>query len=204
MNKKYLTAVCLMLSGCVSHTTNLSAPNHYNPNTVKIVDKTFDDTQKNIVSRLSKSFFVINNIEKESGIISISFSSDNPYEYIDCGELKSTIGGKTSQINLSRDQTYPWPYQQSIYTLEGTVFRDVSLSGRVNIYIEQASSSTTEVNANTKYVVETVESFSNNLGQSLNQLRNSVTFQTNTVGLLQNIRCRSTGKLEEIILELSD
>jgi hypothetical protein len=112
------------------------------------------------------------------------------------------VDGKTTSIDLSRDETYAWPYQRGVYRFSGTARRDVSLSGRVNIYVEAKGEESTEINANTKYVVSVLESFYNNNGQSLNQIKTETTFQTGTTGSMYNIVCRGTGELEEKILAL--
>jgi len=190
----------IFLGGCATHSAMLSKPLAHNAKTQKTVEKSFDSAWKEMVSGLSKSFFVINNIEKESGIINVSYSSDDPYEFIDCGVLNSTVDGKTTAIDLSQDQTYPWPYRQGVYTFAGKARRDVSLSGRVNIYLEKKGDSSTEINVNAKYVVSAVEQFFSNTGVALNRVKNDTTFQTGTTGSMQNIVCRSTGQLEKQIL----
>lgn len=188
------------LVGCASQKVQLSAPASYDSNTKRVVQKSFDEAWKEMVSGLSKSFFVINNIEKESGIVNVSFSADDPSQFIDCGNVTVTIGNESRTIDAAKDAQFPWTYHQGIYTFVGSDHRDVSLNGRVNIYLEEHGENATEIDANTKYVVNATEQFYGNGGQPLNQITTNTTFQTGTSGSMQNIVCRSNGRLEQRIL----
>lgn len=55
-----------------------------------VVQKSKSDLWKQIVPMLGKQFFVINNLDKESGIINVSYSG-NPESYVDCGILDSFV-----------------------------------------------------------------------------------------------------------------
>jgi len=59
------------------------------------VTKSYAQVWDVLVKQLSKSFYVINNIDKESRIINVSFSTNSPAEYIDCGRtLRTYTQGK--------------------------------------------------------------------------------------------------------------
>ena len=85
--------VFLMLSvlaiGCAT-SLDYRPPNNILPqkNSVEI-NKSKDELWKQIVPALGKNFFIINNLDKESGIINISYSGD-PEKYINCGHIKSS------------------------------------------------------------------------------------------------------------------
>lgn len=68
-----------------------------------VVRLPFSDTWDLLIGQLSKSFFVINNVEKVSRIINVSFSTDKPEEYIDCGTSERTF----QYANESQTYTYP-------------------------------------------------------------------------------------------------
>src|SRR3972149_6139198 len=106
-----LTSIVMsgLMSGCISLCL-LFLPNSKGTNTEKYIDNSpIQVSNEIVVSRpqsevwdilvkeLSKSFYVINNIDKESRIIKVSFSSNNPSEYIDCGKAYRTYaqGKKT-------------------------------------------------------------------------------------------------------------
>src|SRR6266446_73629 len=50
-----------------------------------VVSKPFDSVWDSFVRNLAKSFYVINNIDKQSRIINVSFATDTPETYADCG-----------------------------------------------------------------------------------------------------------------------
>ena len=62
------------------------------------IDRPFEVVWDELVKKISKSFYVINNIEKASRIINLSFSTDTPVEYVDCGETTREYG-KTPNIS---------------------------------------------------------------------------------------------------------
>jgi hypothetical protein len=50
------------------------------------ISEPFDTVWDRLVGRLATGFFVINNIDKASRFINVSFSSDTPESYVDCGQ----------------------------------------------------------------------------------------------------------------------
>lgn len=55
-----------------------------------IVNSPFEDTWDRLIKNLSREFFVINNVEKVSRIINVSFYTDTPGDLIDCGMTTRT------------------------------------------------------------------------------------------------------------------
>ena len=68
-----------------------------------VVRLPFSDTWDLLIGQLAKSFFVINNVEKVSRIINVSFSTDKPEEYVDCGTSERTF----QYADESQTYTYP-------------------------------------------------------------------------------------------------
>ena len=145
-------AAAVLLSACASQTVVTSDPGRHTVETEKSVNKGFDEAWMELVSGLSKSFFVINNIEKASGIINVSFSSDEPSEFIDCGTAHGTISGAPFTYSIASPGKNPSVYQQGIYTFAGSSLRDTDVQGRVNIFMQKVSEDTTTVTVNAKYV----------------------------------------------------
>jgi hypothetical protein len=54
----------------------------------RLIGEASDVVWRRLVGRLADSPFVINAIEKESRVISLSFSTDHPERYVDCGRSK--------------------------------------------------------------------------------------------------------------------
>ena len=75
-----------------------------------IVSKPFETVWDSFVRELAKSFYVINNIDKQSRIINVSFSTDTPETYVDCGITTHTYSRgderQTYKYNLASASTY--------------------------------------------------------------------------------------------------
>lgn len=171
----------------------------------KVIDKPREAVWNASVPELGKQFFVINNLDKSSGLINISYSGD-PEKYIDCGRITSYVK------NLAGERTYDFPgakAQQSYEVMNGNglfmVERKMSVEGRVNLVFEEVSPNQTKVTANTRYVVQRQQTVrgSNNFSRSasesisFNSGRSSA-FPANADG--RTSECMANGALEDEIL----
>lgn len=178
-----------------------------------------------LVKELSKSFYVINNIDKESRIINVSFSSTSPAEYVDCGKSHRTYtqGDKTEVYDY--DVAGSAEFKIATARQEHPSFanyiivrREPILEGRSNIYIapDEKDNTKTIVTVNTRYIWSVrvkAEAFAQHVsGNILSRGRlpeenTTVTFSTNKpgqqdIGDGSKITCFSKGKLERDILEM--
>jgi hypothetical protein len=172
----------------------------------KVIDRPREAVWNASVPELGKQFFVINNLDKSSGLINISYSGD-PEKYIDCGRVTSYVK------NARGERTYDFPgakSQQSYEIMNGNglffIDRKMSLEGRVNLVFEELSPNRTKVSANTRYVVhrqQTVRSAANNFPQSVTE---DISFNTGGSSSFPAIAdgratgCVATGALEREIL----
>ena len=201
-----LVAVSLV-AGCagkldyVRPTTPAAASTNY-----KIIDKPREAVWNASVPELGKQFFVINNLDKSSGLINISYSGD-PEKYIDCGRVTSYVknarGERTYDFSGAKaQQTYEVMNGNGLFFIE----RKMSLDGRVNLVFEELNPKQTKVTANTRYVVQrqqTVRSAANNFPQSASDSISfnsgaSSSFAANADG--RATECVATGSLEREIL----
>ena len=119
----------------------------------KIIDKPREVVWNASVPELGKQFFVINNLDKSSGLINLSYSGD-PEKFIDCGHITSYVK------NLQGERTYDFPAakaDENYELMEGNLYfihRKMSVEGRVNLVFEELSPNQTKVTANTRYVVQ--------------------------------------------------
>ena len=85
-----LVVAFFMASGCSGRLDYMRPqPRIYAPNTVTI-DLSKDALWAKMIPALGKEFFVINNLDKASGLINISYSGD-PERYVDCGIITSQV-----------------------------------------------------------------------------------------------------------------
>lgn len=172
----------------------------------KIIERSRDDVWNKSVAQLGKQFFVINNLDKSSGLINISYSGD-PEKYVDCGTITSYVK------NAVGERTYQFPAssaQKSYEVMETPnllfVNRKMSLEGRINLVFEDLGGNKTQVTANTRYAITKQVEVRNTQGQTQN-LSDTVSFNSGDSGTFSTLNpnnpateCKSTGRLEQDIL----
>jgi len=196
------------LGGCAGHMDYARPTTHAEAGSnVVVISKSRDAVWASAVPELSKRFFVVNNLDKASGFINLSYSGD-PEKYVDCGRVTSFVK------NARGERTYEFAgstAQKSYEVLNpGGLFfidRRMSLEGRVNLVFEEVSPTETRVTANTHYVVtrhSTARAASNNnTGSSTDTIAfNSGSSAAFPIGAGQTVatECTPTGVLEQDIL----
>lgn len=224
----FLAVTAFLMTGCA--TTTPSTFQYSEPEAVHsitneiIVSEDFDTVWNRMVKELSDSFFVINNIDRESRLINLSFSSDDPTDYIDCGSTERTFDFKgksqtykyavagNNQYKLLR--TWNPPVNQP---LVAEIRRDSQLDGRINLYVAPVDDSSTEMTVNVRYaysvnVSGTITRYSafgdpasaENLRTETTDGPSFNTGQTSTVQWEDGpVTCRAKGTLEKRILSLA-
>lgn len=181
-----------------------------------------------LVKSMATSFFVINNIDKESRIINLSFSSDKPQDYVDCGKTRRTyFDGKTTETFEYRTTDNIATYKVAsnfqptpAITQTFLLLRTAKLEGRANVYVAPEDNGT-RITVNTKSAVRikvdgaavNVNTFGHEVGRQMLPPQN-VELTAVTKGPTQNtlpsaqrvdtITCYSTGALEKAILDLAN
>jgi hypothetical protein len=214
--------------GCATQGVNTfrhSDGNFKRVNNEKVVSHPQSQVWDGLVKELSKSFFVINNIDKESRIINLSFNTDSPQEYIDCGKTYRTYtqGGKV--VNFEYEVAGPSQYKMASPNQPGPAFsgyiivnRRPVLEGRSNIYIapDEINKNNSIITVNTRYIFTTktkgtyyIEHFSGKVTPMQNIPEESFNVSFNTAELGKHIlidgtevKCFSKGLLEERILQM--
>ncbi len=152
------------LSSCATVGNNsvsyIEPPSDGLPNNTEVIDQPFNAVWDKLVGELSSSFFVINNIDKESRLINISFISKEPEKYIDCGVTKRRFSfGKENRdysYKVSESSSYKYAGKWGVYQNLPSIFdihRNTSLEGRINIYVAPVSGDKTKVSVNIRYIL---------------------------------------------------
>lgn len=198
-----------VLAGCASSQFDYVPPTTQAPQTQfkKTVDKPRDVLWDAAVPALGKEFFVINNIDRASGLINVSYSGD-PHAYIDCGHMSGFFSNAHGRRDFSFDGSEKdASYDQYKHPNAFHVQRHMNLEGRMNIIFESPTAGTTTVTVNARYIVEKrayVQLFTGQSGSNVDQ----IAFSTNSSGSFaptndgNTTTCVATGKLEESILGL--
>lgn len=173
----------------------------------KLIQRPRDAVWASSVPALSKQFFVINNLDKSSGLINLSYTGD-PEKYIDCGRITSFVK------NAQGERTYDFAgakAQQNYEILNpgaGLFFLDrrMSLEGRVNLIFEEVDASTTRVTANTRYVVTRAQIVRAAAGGFPQNSNDSISFNSGTSAPFpanqrgEFAECAARGVLEQEVL----
>ena len=172
----------------------------------KIIDKPREEVWNHAVPALGKQFFVINNMDRASGFINISYAGD-PERYIDCGEITSYVK------NARGERTYKFPGSKADQTYElmthnwFRIERKMALEGRVNLVFEEVTPTSTRVTATTRYVVTRTARVTDVNNRSDTQA-NTISFSSGSGASFpahsdgRATECVSTGRFESEVLSL--
>ena len=206
---KVVVIACLLV-GCASATASYRGPDaSVRPNYSKEINRPKDQVWNDAVAALGQRFFVINNIDKASGLMNISYSGD-PARYVDCGRITINVSGpnaKTQTLDAAAaDARYESVAPLPPYGLPGTVQvrRQMALEGRVNVIFETIGPESTRITTATRYVL------TRKLAASHAQLPYSDTVGFNgnekgsfpPLGASPPLECVATGELEKSILSV--
>ena len=195
---------------CASTNVNYSPPRDAKETTTATLKDPFEAAWTKSVRALGGSFFVMNNIVKDSKIINLSYSGD-PEKYVDCGLISVNVSESTGT------STYQFPGARKSVQFKfakgfrsSVVNRQMSLEGRINILFEELNKNETGVKVVVRYVVtrtgtETVTDHLNNRSATLPL--SPLSFNFNTGGSdsatgESTSTCRPTGEMEKTLLEL--
>jgi hypothetical protein len=227
MHKLWVIVAVAVLSGCA--TQGVSSFKYLERSPTRVANEiTISKPQPRVwdglVKELSKSFFVINNIDKESRIINLSFSSNSATDYVECGQTHRVYQQGSKKEVYDYDVAGPATFKfaasrqaHASFAYYAIVQRETSVEGRSNIYLapDEKDSSTTIMTVNTRYILTIktrgqayAEHVNGNVfpQENLPERTHTVMFNTNQPGQGgsggEMITCFSKGKLEKDILDL--
>ena len=123
---KYISVgLVLLVAACTQYRYDLPFETRPYENS-RTLNESYDDAWRSVIDHLSATSFAIDNFEKDSGLITFSFSQSNISLYVNCGGLKQ-IGFNGSYADFLK------------HTAKGT------LSGKVNISVREISENKTTV-----------------------------------------------------------
>lgn len=209
MRKFFSLVLVAGLAGCAGKVDYVRPNQPQNFTSQRTIDKPRDAVWSASVPELGKQFFVINNLDKSSGLINVSYSGD-PESYVDCGHITSFVK------NVRGERTYDFPgsrAQQSYELMNGSglfiVERKMSLEGRVNLVFEEVSQTQTKVTASTRYIINRNQTARNTVNNIPRSFSDSISFNSNSRASFPSsdndgraTECVSTGKLEREILSV--
>jgi len=198
---------------------------YYRPNmkTIKndiYIEEAFETVWNRVVKNIAKSFFKINNIDKDSRIISISYTIPDYRTYIDCGRSVINITDHrnrketfafidASDTNYVTVCTYEHELKHDfvVLPLKNFITRNVYLEGIANYYLAPKKDGT-NIYINARLIIKVIEKIETVYFDGFgifSHARNNTTSNmciadTNNYCYIDYMKCCSTGKLEEFLL----
>lgn len=137
--------------GCQKHTTTSGAPPVVKATANSIViNQPFDQVWSRFIPTVSKKFFEIDIVDKNSGIVSVSFHAD-PEEYVDCGTLHVRSGAHKTDFPVARAHQ-AWAVEEPRMMVQYQA-QTVTLNGKMHIVFERLSETSTKVTVDIRYVL---------------------------------------------------
>ena len=158
-------------------------------------NKNFDETWTSVIDFVSDSFFKIENIEKDSGLLTLSFGSKEAENFIDCGDFEYTL--------FFTGEEFKGSYID--YAKSGLL---AVLEAKMNINIRKIDSESTKISINTNYTFSTQHALGY-YDPKLNQTYSFVSGGYQTINVINPISgsiptrtCRSTNFAENTIFDV--
>lgn len=209
MNKLYsilLLAILLVATGCGKMERKYTPPMEYSPVISREYKCSFDKVWRATIDSLSESFWTLDNIEKDSGILTLSCTFPDPTDWIDCGRTRHQA--KMPTWNINQDITYDNASKiQALIVVkeDGTAFdkmlRTVKVSARCNVIVKQKGHDSTTVTINTKYAV--IVDYKFKYGLHFYPSTHDVGFSNRDIGIFEDGEaaiCRSKNTFEAELL----
>lgn len=196
--------LAVLISGCgaTSNITYVEPPVN-SINTSLSIDDSKDEVWARLVKNLSENFFIINNLEKDSGLINVSFSSSTPKDYMTCGESTRLFKNLRGEITYKYDPVESTAYSTTSGPSAFNIKRNSNLDGRANVYVSDTGSKT-NVSVNVVYVANvTINAFDFVTGELRESVNHKFNATSKTPFVDQNIKCVSNGKIESMLINLA-
>ncbi len=160
-----------------------------------ISNKNFDETWTSIIDFVNDSFFKIENLEKDSGSLTLIFGSKEVENFIDCGDFEYTL--------FFTGEEFKGSYID--YAKSGLL---AELEAKMNINIRKIDNESTKISINTNYTFSTQHALGY-YDPKLNQTYSFVSGGYQTINVINPISgsiptrtCKSTNFAENVIFNL--
>ncbi len=199
-----LLFMTIFLSSCAVEKKKLTenVGKYFPPNTddtnfknTLTTNKNFDETWTYVIDFVKDSFFKIENIDKDSGLLTLSFGPKEPEKFINCGDFEYTL--------FFTGEEFKGSYID--YAKSGLL---AVLDAKMNITIQKIDYESTKVSINTNYTYSTQHALGY-YDPKLNQTYSFVSGGYQTIDVINPIKgsiptrtCKSTNFAENVIFNL--
>lgn len=201
-------AICMFMSaGCSKQIITHEQPEQYAVKNARVFDAPYDKVWKATVDAIASSFWTLDNIEKDSGILTLSYACNDATPWVDCGKTHNVVTMGIQDIVF--DSATPYVALKAANDMGNVwdVERRVSMFAKSNVLVKKITANQTKVTINTNYTLKCdigMGTFRAWTGQILifsQPSTSTVTFTTTQEGRGQNNICRSKHTLEDAILQ---
>ena len=200
---KFLSSlvIIILLSSCVAEKEKLTenvgkyVPPNIDDTNFKnsvITNKNFDETWTSVIDFVNDSFFKIENLDKDSGLLTLSFGSKKAKNFIDCGYFEYTL--------FFTGEEFKGSYID--YAKSGLL---AVLEAKMDINIQKIDDESTKISINTNYTFSTQHALGY-YDPKLNQTYSFVSGGYQTIDVINPIKgsiptrtCKSTNFAENVI-----
>ena len=204
--KKFFSslAITILLSSCAGEKQKLTENvGKYVPPNIEdtnfkdfvITNNNFDETWTSIFDFVNDSFFKIENLEKDSGLLTLSFSSKEAEKFIDCGDFEYTL--------FFTGEEFKGSYID--YAKSGLL---ALLEAKMKINIQKIDNKSSKISVNTNYTYSTQHALGY-YDPKLNQTYSFVSGGYQTIDVINPIKgsiptrtCKSTNFAENAIFNI--
>jgi hypothetical protein len=180
-----LILAVLFIGGCAAASEYTPPQPAEEPSTSVAVEQSYDEAWSDLIQYTSQRFFAIDSYEKESGLMTLTFSSD-PVRFVDCGDVKEQGSYEGSYVG--------WLQQRQETR--------ISLQGRMNLTVNEQSADETRVNANVRYIVTAGAANGQSIAEWTFNTGGSDTQSVPTgAGGTASRTCQPTHEAEQVILD---
>lgn len=199
-----LALVFAICAGCGTIQRNTTPPPDYQAEDSRVFNQPYEKVWQAVVQSVGSSFFILDNIQKDSGILTLSFSVQDPNEYIDCGIMNTQGTGLYSSRSISIPWASAGPYvEPNPHPTLGVInlVHSNTLSGKVNILVQKLGAKQTKVSIKTRYVLV----HTGIVQETGTHASHTMSFNGNETGKFSNspnsIVCKSRGTMDKMILD---
>lgn len=160
-----------------------------------ITNKNFDETWTSLTDFVNDSFFKVENLDKDSGLLTLSFGSKEAENFIDCGDFEYTL--------FFTGEEFKGSYID--YAKSGLL---AVLEAKMNINIQKIDNESTKISINTNYTFSTQHALGY-YDPKLNQTYSFVSGGYQTIDVINPISgsiptrtCKSTNFAEKAIFKV--
>jgi len=170
-------SLALLVGGCTA-TTVPPTQTQKESSVTTVINKPVEETWQAVIDYAGTTFFVIDNVAKDSGLMTMSFGSNNPGDFIDCGTW--SFGNRSGPFVL-------------IVAQEGA---PNALNGKLNVLVKEIAPGRSQITVKARYVYQVTD---------LNRATTTWAFNTgdratNRMGLGNTVTCVPTGKVENDLI----